>query len=251
MALPWKRCIFPRPYPRSMSLSPGVSPRHTARLLSTRSFREPFSCSRVSSGVCAFPLYCVGPSPRRRSASVPEFLGAQGVSPYFTYTERRVPAFVCPPPRAVYLAPQVLASTTCVLPPYAELLCPSPCRCAVAMCYLPTADGSSPRYSAFVTGTLHPLPSPVTDSAVISILSLVLPSLLGTENARKPAGAVGKSRSGGAAQVGLRLPRPCRQGPPACPPPNTPAPGRSGTAASATLPGPAQLSLAAASADGS
>lgn len=92
-------------------------------------------------------------------------------------------------------------------------------------------------------------PSPATDSVVISLVSLVFPFLTGKENARKPAGAVGKSRSSGAAKPGLPLPRPCRQGPPACPSLNAPAPGRPGTAASATLPGPAPP--AAADADGS
>lgn len=82
--------------------------------------------------------------------------------------------------------------------------------------------------------------SPTVGSRVIPPTSLVPLSLTLTEKARKPASAVGKSRSGGAAEPGLRLPRPCRQGPPARPPPSAREPGQPGTAASETQPGPAR-----------
>lgn len=159
--------------------------------------------------------------------------------------------------------PSLCEYTVCPPPPSGIPVSPSPCEykvcptsirgtavsslcgSAVPMCYLPNADDSCPRYSEFVTGARHPLPLPRHGQrSHLNFLSSapLPPSLPGTENARKPAGAVGKSRSGGAAQGGLRLPRPCRQGPPACPLPNARAPGRPGTAASATLPGPAQPS---------
>lgn len=219
--------------PRTFLLLPGelwgvCLPRLLCWSLSEKAKRQ---CSRISgSARCVPPLYAHG-------ASCPSLR---------EYT-------VCPPPR----------STRCTWLPKSLRVQRVSYRHTRSCCVRVPADPrwlcvtSQPRM-ALALDTQHSLlvrctrsPSPVADSAVISILSLVLPSLPGTENARNPAGAVGKSRSGGAAQVGLRLPRPCRQGPPACPPPNTPAPGRSGTAASATLPGPAQLSLAAADADGS
>lgn len=116
-SLPWTRNIFPHPHSRSKPLSPGVSPRHSA----SSGYKEPpgtfLFTPGWAKGVCGSPVHGVGPSPGRRSASVPEFLGVQ----------RRVPAFAstrCAPlPQAVYLCPQVLVSTRCVPPPYAELLC--------------------------------------------------------------------------------------------------------------------------------
>ena len=170
----------------------------------------------------------MSPSSLIRGVSVPQPFRVHGVPP-------------APAPYAQRLYPQVLASTMCVPPSYAERLCPGLCWSAVVPPKRGRLVPAGPL--GFVTRTLPSAPSPTPHTPWAEEPSHSSPCCHSPSPGQKRLenpGAVGKSRSGCAAEPGLRLPRPRRQGPPARPPPNAQAPSWPGTAASATLPGPAQ-----------
>lgn len=151
---------------------------------------------------------------------------------------------VCPPPGPISSAP--VSPSSCEYNVYPTFIRGAPVsRSLLVRGGTPKTRTISARRSSRVRypdAALRPLPTPPdtpwAEEPSHSSPCCLSPSL-GQKRLENP-GAVGKSRSGCAAEPGLRLPRPRRQGPPARPPPNAQAPSWPGTAASATLPGPAQ-----------